>query len=72
MITGAVTVKAIAVAENYEQSEVSSFTYGFADQVEAPEDQLRQRRAGDGHRRWNHRGPREPASITGQTARIRT
>lgn len=36
VITGAVTVKAIAVAENYEQSEVSSFTYGFADQVEAP------------------------------------
>ncbi|SCG93732.1 Predicted RNA-binding protein%2C contains TRAM domain [uncultured Clostridium sp.] len=36
VITGAVTIKAIAVAENYEQSEVSSFTYGFADQVEAP------------------------------------
>ena len=31
-----VTIKAIAVADDYEQSEISSFTYGFADQVAAP------------------------------------
>lgn len=33
----AMTVKAIAVAEDYQQSEISTFTYGFADQVAAPQ-----------------------------------
>lgn len=32
----AVTIKAIAVAEDYQQSEVSTFSYGFASQVSAP------------------------------------
>lgn len=30
------TIKAVAVADDYEQSEISTFTYGFADQVAAP------------------------------------
>ncbi|MFR5354660.1 MAG: hypothetical protein ACLTI1_00070 [Clostridia bacterium] len=32
----AVTIKAIAVAEDYQQSEISTFSYGFASQVSAP------------------------------------
>lgn len=35
-VTEAVTIKAIAAADDYEQSEISTFTYGFADQVAAP------------------------------------
>lgn len=31
-----VTIKAMAVADDYEQSSVSTYTYGFADQVAAP------------------------------------
>lgn len=31
------TIKAIAVADDYQRSDVSTFTYGFADQVEAPQ-----------------------------------
>lgn len=31
-----VTIKAIAVADDLEQSEISTFVYGFADQVAAP------------------------------------
>lgn len=30
------TIKAIAVAEDYQQSEISTFSYGFASQVSAP------------------------------------
>ena len=37
VISSAVTVKAIAVADKYEQSDVSTFTYDFANQVEAPQ-----------------------------------
>lgn len=36
VIDTSVQIKAIAVAEDYEQSSISSFSYGFADQVEAP------------------------------------
>ena len=73
VITGAVTVKAIAVAENYEQSEVSSFTYGFADQVEAPKTSYASGELEMGTEvEFTCGTPREPASITGQTARIRT
>ena len=35
-IKESVTIKAVAVADDYEQSEISTFTYGFADQVAAP------------------------------------
>lgn len=35
-IKESVTIKAVAVADDYEQSETSTFTYGFADQVAAP------------------------------------
>ena len=35
-IKESVTIKAVAVADDYEQSEISTFTYGFADQVVAP------------------------------------
>ena len=31
-----ITIKAIAVSEDYEQSEISTFHYGFADQVATP------------------------------------
>ena len=31
-----VTIKAVAVSEDYEQSEISTFHYGFAEQVAAP------------------------------------
>lgn len=36
IVDQAVTIKAIAVADDLEQSDVSTFTYGFADQVAAP------------------------------------
>lgn len=36
VIDSSVQIKAVAVAEDYEQSSISSFSYGFADQVEAP------------------------------------
>ena len=36
VIDGEVTIKAIAVAEDLEQSDVSSYSYGFAQQVAAP------------------------------------
>lgn len=35
-IDKAVTIKAIAVEDDYQQSDVSTFTYGFASQVETP------------------------------------
>ena len=35
-IKESVIIKAVAVADDYEQSEISTFTYGFADQVAAP------------------------------------
>ena len=35
-VDSAVTIKAIAVAEDYQQSEISTFSYGFASQVSAP------------------------------------
>ena len=35
-VNSAVTIKAIAVAEDYQQSEISTFSYGFASQVSAP------------------------------------
>ncbi len=35
-VDSAVTIKAIAVADDYQQSEVSTFSYGFASQVAAP------------------------------------
>jgi len=35
-VNESMTLKAVAVAENYEKSETSTFSYGFADQVEMP------------------------------------
>ncbi len=35
-IKESVTIKAVAVADDYEQSEISTFSYGFADQVATP------------------------------------
>ena len=35
-INAAMTIRAIAVEDDYQPSEVSTFTYGFAGQVEAP------------------------------------
>lgn len=36
LIDESVTLKAITVADDYEQSDVSTYTYGFADQVATP------------------------------------
>ncbi len=36
IIDGPVTIKAIAVADDLETSDISTFTYGFADKVAAP------------------------------------
>lgn len=36
VVKESVTIKAVAVADDYEQSEISTFTYGFADQVATP------------------------------------
>ncbi|MBS6397843.1 MAG: chitobiase/beta-hexosaminidase C-terminal domain-containing protein [Clostridiales bacterium] len=37
VVDRSMTIKAVAVDEDYEQSEISTFTYGFADQVAAPQ-----------------------------------
>ncbi len=36
LVDESMTLKAIAVADDYEQSDVSTYTYGFADQVATP------------------------------------